>query len=193
MVGKLGTTLICLLLLQSDGCGPKKGGGGNSKPAEAQVASTAAPGRDACSLVEGSEVEAVQGARVQGVVPGRQPGGCFAISQCFYTVISADGSKNLSVHVEVTENGPESQNKNALGDLWRERFQEAKERKKADKPKPVSGVGDGAYWVGNNKMGALYVLQKDKLVRVSVGGPDEEAAKIEKSKALALKALSRLK
>ena len=192
MAGKLGTALICLLLLQSDGCG-SKGGGGNPKPAEAQVASTAAPGRGACSLIENSEVEAVQGARVQGVVPGSQPGGGFAISQCFYTVISADGSKNLSVHIEVTENAPESPNKNALGDLWRERFEGAKEKKKADKPKPVSGVGDGAYWVGNNKMGALYVLQKDKLVRVSVGGPDDEAAKIEKSKALALKALSRLK
>lgn len=198
MICKLGMALLGFLLFQSDGCNSKGGAGQNSKPAEAQVASAPSPapasesGSNACALIDNSEVEALQGAKVQGTVPGSQKDGDFAVSQCYYTVISADGSKNLSVHVEVRGNDPNSANKNALGDLWKEKFQGAKEKKKADKPRPVPGVGDGAYWVGNNKMGALYVLKKDRLVRISVGGPDDEDAKIEKSKTLAEKALKRL-
>ena len=59
-------------------------------------------------------------------------------------------------------------------------------------PKKVTGVGDEAYWLGNRVGGALYVLKKDGFIRVSVGGPDPEEGKIEKCKALAEKALSRL-
>ena len=39
---------------------------------------------------------------------------------------------------------------------------------------------------------ALYALKKRAIVRVSVGGPDTEDVKIEKSKKLAHKALKRL-
>ncbi|MBA3242476.1 MAG: hypothetical protein H0T60_14700, partial [Acidobacteria bacterium] len=64
--------------------------------------------------------------------------------------------------------------------------------KKFERPRPVDGLGEEAFWLGNNKMGALYVLNKNRMVRVSVGGPDEEGSKIEKSKKLAEKALKRL-
>src|SRR5437870_5657463 len=40
--------------------------------------------------------------------------------------------------------------------------------------------------------GALYVLKKDSLIRISVGGLENEETKINKSKALAQKALQRL-
>ena len=58
-------------------------------------------------------------------------------------------------------------------------------------PKKIDGVGDEAYWSGNRFGGALYVLTKDVIIRVSVGGPNNEQTKIDKSKALAQKAIDR--
>ena len=59
-------------------------------------------------------------------------------------------------------------------------------------PKKMQGIGDAAYWTANRMGGALYVSKKDVFIRVSVGGPESEKAKIERCKALAEKALSRL-
>jgi hypothetical protein len=49
-----------------------------------------------------------------------------------------------------------------------------------------------AYWVGTPITGALYVLQGDNFVRISVGGVGEESARIERSKVLARAAVKRL-
>lgn len=53
----------------------------------------------------------------------------------------------------------------------------------------VAGIGDEAYWSGGEQGGALYVLKKDSVISVSVGGPEDEAGKIRKAKALAEKVL----
>lgn len=69
-----------------------------------------------------------------------------------------------------------------------------KEEREEEESKPlrVSGVGDEAYWSGNQITAALSVLRKDTVVRVSIGGPDPQDEKIKKAKALALKLLDRL-
>jgi hypothetical protein len=96
-------------------------------------------------------------------------------------------------------------------DYWKETFGrfegEAKEEKgdeekkeslheqdegKGRPPKKIEGIGDGAFWTANRVGGALYVLKNDVFIRVSVGGPESEEAKINRCKALAEKALSRL-
>jgi hypothetical protein len=59
-------------------------------------------------------------------------------------------------------------------------------------PKKITGVGEEAYWTGSRVGGALYVLKKNAFIRISVGGPGNEEEKINKSKALAQKALKRL-
>ncbi len=216
MLFKLGATFVCCLFLLADSCESKSAGEQNSAPRTASTPATNAPGMngeaksesaagsatgngmapatglDVCALIEKAEIAEVQGQQVQSVTPSGQTDSGLAISRCYYTVISADGSKNLSVHLEVTESDPKGANRNAVLDLWHERFEGAKITKKKEKPEPVPGVGDGAYWVGNNSLGALYVLKKDKLFRISLGGPDEVDAKIEKSKTLAEKALKRL-
>ena len=48
------------------------------------------------------------------------------------------------------------------------------------------------FWSGNRVGGALYVLKNDVFIRISVGGPDNEAGKIDKSRALAQKVLEHL-
>jgi len=203
MLLKLGISLLCMWLLQSSGCESKPAGGQNSPPpagaaqnppaTNPSAAATGAEGaRDTCALIEASEIEAVQGVPVQQSTPSNRDFDGLNIAQCFYTVISADGSKNLSVHLEVTRDAPAASAGGALDKMWKEKFQQAKEKKKFEKPRPVAGFGEEAFWLGNNKMGALYVLNKNRMVRVSVGGPDEEGSKIEKSKKLAEKALKRL-
>jgi hypothetical protein len=57
--------------------------------------------------------------------------------------------------------------------------------KEGNKPRPIGGLGEEAYWIGNPVAGALYVLQGGVFLRISVGGVREESARIEKSKALA--------
>jgi hypothetical protein len=53
----------------------------------------------------------------------------------------------------------------------------------------VSGVGDEAYWAGGEQGGALFVLKKDTVISVSVGGTEDEAERIGKAKALVQKVL----
>lgn len=165
-------------------------------PPEASPDKNAAviPAKDACTLIEKSEIASVQGDQVQSIVPSKQVSGGLAISQCYYTVIS--GSKNLSVHLEVMERDASSSDKGAIREFWQERFHKDKEEREDDKesgpPLEVSGVGDEAFWMGNSKVGALYALRKDKIVRISVGGPGNSSEKIARSKTLAQKAFARI-
>ena len=63
----------------------------------------------------------------------------------------------------------------------------------ARKPQPISALGEEAYWVGGPISGALYVLQGDLFLRISVGGIPQESIRIAKSKSLAGAVLSRLR
>ena len=56
----------------------------------------------------------------------------------------------------------------------------------------VSGVGNDAYWVGNNISSSLYVLAGDRFLRISIGGNEDREIKLRKSKQLASRALKRL-
>ena len=61
-----------------------------------------------------------------------------------------------------------------------------------DKPQPVSGLGDEAFWVADRVTGALYVLHGDIFLRLSVGGVTDEEARLQRARALAESALRRL-
>ena len=161
---------------------------------------------DACALLTHREIEEVQGDRVaseKGSEPQREP---FAVSQCFYSL--ATFSKSISL--EVTRRGPgKTESPRAH---WKQMFFRAMEkgrekeeeresddrerrekaREAAARPRRVSGVGDEAYWDGSTLGGGLFVLKRDAYFRLSVGGPDTEAVKIEKLKKLARRILTRL-
>jgi len=132
------------------------------------------------------------------------------MSQCYYNA----REPNMSVSLAVIEHNPQDVSAPDAKSYWTESFRrlagdesdeekpgerkekrggvEREEKEKTLPPKRLDGVGEEAYWSGNRFGGALYVLAKDAIVRISVGGPDNEETKIEKSKALAQKALSRL-
>lgn len=151
---------------------------------------------DACALIKKSEIASVQGAEAQSAVPSTQMNGALAISQCYYTVTSADGSQNLSVHLEVIQADPKSPN--AVKEYWENAFEDKKDKgekgedEKERGPLAVRGVGEEAFWTGNAKTGALYALKRGKLVRLSIGGPADPKTRLEKSKKLVANVLKRL-
>lgn len=59
-------------------------------------------------------------------------------------------------------------------------------------PRRVEGVGEEAYWIGNQTAASLYVLTKGAVVRVSPAAGDAEDVKIQKAAELARRALKRL-
>jgi hypothetical protein len=173
---------------------------------------------DACTLLTGAEIEAIMGSPLKETKSSGASNEGIRVSQCFYT--AQEFSKSVSL--AVTQTDPGSSAKHSANGYWEQTFgqfekeekekagesesdkekkeslrdqrQKGEEEEKGAPPKKISGVGNEAFWIGNRVGGALYVLKKDKdtFVRISVGGPDNEATKIDKSKALVQKVIDRL-
>ncbi len=151
---------------------------------------------DACALLTAKDISMVQGEVVSSVKGSEPERRSFAVSQCFYTLPTF----SRSISLELTRKDPDRPGARSPRDDWMRLFhgsaageeREGTGGEKAGKPAPVPGVGDEAFWTSDGVGGALYVLKGDAYLRISIGGPDEPAAKIQKSKTLALKALARL-
>jgi hypothetical protein len=165
---------------------------------------------DACELIKKEEIQTVQGSLITDSKSSANTDGTFRVSQCFY----AAAEPNKSVSFVVTQRDPASASTRSPKDYWKETFgpyegeleKEGDRKKKeglkeqvggereeeAAPPKKIEGVGDDAFWIGSRVGGALYVIKKDVFLRISVGGRDNEAGRIDKSKALAQKAIERL-
>jgi hypothetical protein len=92
------------------------------------------------------------------------------------------------------ERGRMKERERASGQV-REGGHEEEEREgeeEESRPRRVKGLGDEAYWSGNQMTAALSVLSKNAVVRVSVGGPETPEEKIKRASALARKLLKRL-
>jgi hypothetical protein len=161
---------------------------------------------DACALLTSDDVKAVQGEPVRDSKASRRSDGALSVSQCFFSTATF----NKSVSLEVTRGGAGT----SARKFWDARFERAREeggkgererreREKKDErkggeeeeeslPTPVKGIGDEAYWASSHVNGILYVLKGDAFIRVSIGGADDNATRLKKSKALAQKAISRL-
>jgi hypothetical protein len=162
---------------------------------------------DVCALLTSAEIQVIQSEPVEEAKPSAQPSGGFVMLQCFYRTTTFAKSVSLALAA------PDPAKPSALTprEFWRKQFHppepEEEEKpiagkapKKAEiereeelrKPRPIDGLGEEAYWVGNTISGALYVLKGKSFLRISVGGVREESARMEKSKALARAALQRL-
>lgn len=177
----------------------------------AQAAETK-PALDACALLTSKEIEAVQGEATKETKLTGQATGGFSISQCFFTLPTFTNSVSLLVAQRGDGAGAHDPK-----EFWRDTFHEDKDKEKErekekdrdregdrDKkkgaeeeeegapPQRIAGIGDEAYWTGSRVSGALYVLKGNSYLRISIGGPADQATKIKKSKVLAQKALARL-
>jgi hypothetical protein len=162
---------------------------------------------DVCRLLTSAEIEAVQGEPVTATKPSVQPNGGMRISQCLFRTRTFA----KSVTVALVAPAPGKSSALAPRKFWRTQFHppEPKDEDErpvpekahdkvgpegeedAPKPRHLDGLGEEAYWVGNGITGALYVLQGDVFLRISVGGVHEESARIEKAKVLARDAMKR--
>jgi len=207
--------LLCFLLLAVTGCkrstttqltegSPAAASPANQQSSEAYF--------DVCGLITKEQIEAVMGSPIKETKSSGSSNGAFRVSQCFYT--ATEFSKSVSL--AVTQSDHSAKAKRTPKEFWEETFGryegEAKEHegdkekkesppeerrgegeeKEGIPPKKINGIGDDAFWTSNRFGGALYLLKKDTFIRISVGGPDKEETKIDKSKALAQKALERL-
>jgi hypothetical protein len=189
------------LLLANTGCGKSKT---KTESASSQSDQTKIV---ACSLITNDEVQKIQGSAVKDTKPSESADTSFRFSQCFYSTEIF----NKSVSLAVTQRNPDSASGRDPKTFWKETFgryegqlkeQEGDEEKKKSlteqdeekgtPPKKIEGIGDDAWWTANRMGGALYVLKNNVFIRVSIGGPETQESMIEKTKALAAKALSRL-
>jgi hypothetical protein len=136
----------------------------------------------ACSLLTGAEIARVQGETPSQAKPssGEQTG--LQVWQCFYALPTF----TRSISLELTRGS-------GVRELWRKRFHEREEKEEKEPPPDrVRGVGEEAFWAGDARMGGLYVLRKDAMIRLAAGGAESKAQKLKRLKRLARKALSRL-
>ena len=163
---------------------------------------------DPCSLLDAKSIAQVQGAVPTQTKASEHPDGPFTGRQCFFTL--PEFVKSISF--EVTQPNPgtrpaelrkrwaqlSGKDKERERELEREEKDKGKagargeEDEEGKPPKPVRGVGKGAVWIGDARVGALYVLAPTAIVRVSVGGAGDEPSKIKACSALARNALQNL-
>jgi hypothetical protein len=160
-----------------------------------------APPVDACTLLTSKEIESINGESVEDTKPSGNSGGEFVVSQCYFTLATPVNSVVLTVTQRAngaTGRDPKQFWKETFpregdSDKIREKAREKEgEEKESPTPEKIEGVGEEAFWVGNRFGGALYVLKGNRYIRISVGGGDDQATKIKKSKALAEMVLKRL-
>ena len=128
-------------------------------------------------------------------------------SQCFYTLATFTNSISLTVNLPLArqsvpkpvhaifgKNGstqtrqiPKNRTPNSI--LPNQKKKEPK--KESAPPVPVSGLGDEAFWV-RRFVGTLYVLKGDTILRISIGGKQDDATRQRKAQLLAKSALEKL-
>jgi hypothetical protein len=186
-------TAMCFLVAALGGCSrtesPQRGADPQSAqatPAE-KVVATSAP-IDACSLLTPDEIAAVQGESPQEMKPSEQPARGLMMYDCLFALPTFTNSISLSV----AQSGSGGQANPR--DVWQETFAtaNAKASEKSPPPRPIEGIGEAAFWTGDDRIGALYVLKGARYLRISVGGAGDREEKINKCRTLAEAALTRM-
>lgn len=202
-------SLLCLPLLSWIVVAPSRSAASpQAAPASGAAAKTAGS-VDACTLLTSAEIQAAVGESLAEARPSSQLAGKIQTAQCLFRTPTF--AKSISVTVATPGLGTTPA---ALREFWRNQFHptpgnekeedvaergetrsaaEAELERAARKARAISGLGDEAFWVGSPITGALYVLERDAFLRVSVGGIPEESSRLEKAKIVASAAAGRLR
>lgn len=183
------------------------------------AASAPVPKSATCALLSDPDLREVQGEWPTDAQGSEHFADGLVMSQCFYRLPTFSKSVSLEVvrapsdaqspglvrdywrqkfqrgagaggerERERREREEELRRANANGQT-REGGYHEREREEETHTRRVAGLGDAAYWSGGEQGGTLSVLKGDAVVGVSVGGPEDEAERIRKAKALAEKVL----
>lgn len=172
----------------------------------------AAAPSDACRLLRWADIASVQPGSLVETKPTSHAAAGYWVSDCFYRMEPFANSVSLELTRRAqgregrdpkerwnrmfrAERGerPGGKDEDEGGEEERGEIREVRgiEREKAP-PRPVEGVGEEAFWIGNRASGVLYARKGHAYVRVSVGGGGSDDEKRGKAAALARKALRRL-
>ena len=173
----------------------------------AGAALQAAPGQplvrrtDVCHLLSAEDISGVQGATVTERKPSGQDVKALHFAQCAF--VASDFPRSISLTLISGTAGSGSRSVRAF---WEETFgrPEAREQpaqvpaaagREREEPTPrrVAAAGEEAVYTGDARAGALYVLSDQVVLRISVGGVQDEQERIRRSAALAQQALRRLR
>lgn len=153
---------------------------------------------DACTLLTSDEIKAVQGEALKATKPSQQAGHEFVIDICYYELPTPSNSVSLSLAQ------PNSGKKDSVREFWENTFGDSEHRRREKEregegeieegapARKISGLGKEAFWFSSPIGGVLYVLKGEQYIRISVGGKGTSEEKLNKSKALAKKAIARL-
>jgi hypothetical protein len=148
--------------------------------------------RDPCRLLTDAEVQVVQGHAPAQKIPSEQPAGLFQFTQCLYRTQEFSSSVSVALGIPLATDNKRS----GPRQYWHTQFKREERAEsgegKEKPPKRLAGLGDEAFWVGDPMTGALYVLRGEVFLRLSVGGPPNQAGKIKRARTLAIYALKRL-
>jgi hypothetical protein len=210
MSSSLAAILISAALLLAGGCTSQPAGQNGARRANTPAAAGGTPraaaatpdaGRRtlACSLLKSEEIQAVQGEAVKETKGSDSASEGLAVSHCVYLLPTY--VKSLSL--DIVRRDPAGSRVDSVEQFWaarfhrgeegeRERDREREGEEEGAKPRPVAGLGEEAFWVGGRAKGVLYIRQRGAVITLSLGGADDEATKISKSKTLLLQALKRI-
>lgn len=204
MYNRIATFFLCYLLIGAVAC--------KSDSAKPQT-------HEACTLLSDSDILAVQGEAVADKNAGEHSNGGLLTSQCFYRLPTFSKSINLEVMRpdgsgeaaraaedfwerrfgrQDEEESRDAKEVTAEHDKEKDRGAETKggrderEEKEGARAGPIADLGDEAFWTGSQINGSLYIRNKDSIIRLSIGGPDDQTTKINKARTLAEQVLKRL-
>jgi hypothetical protein len=153
-----------------------------------------------CELITREEIAKIQGEAVTATSPSVRTEGSFVVSQCYVGLTTS--SNSVVINVTRAASGTDAHDprefwqrtfhKEKAGELEREKGKREKEENEKAPPKKVEGLGDEAFWTGDAKAGALYVLSGDVFLRISLGGASDQETKINRARQFAEIALKRL-
>ena len=148
---------------------------------------------DACALIPKSVIEKVQGEPVRQSKGTSSKSGTVFVAQCVYSLTTSSNS----ISVALTLPDPAG-SKTGAREFWERSFHKSDRDKDAGEegekeipPAPISGLGEEAYWV-RSFVGTLYVLKGDAFLRISIGGKQDDAARLKKAQTLAEAALANM-
>jgi hypothetical protein len=215
MYAKHSALFLCCLLLGALACKA------DSRNRETNPVVNPAGG-GACPLLSSSDIQAVQGETVSDTQGSERSNEALITSQCFYRLPTFSKSISLDVmrptSAEASSRaveefwerrfsqrregeGPDAEELAAERKREKERGGERKEAQRDERereeeegarPQPVPGLGDEAFWTGGQLNGSLYVRKKNVIVRLSIGGPEDQPTKIKKARTLAEQVLKRV-
>ena len=153
------------------------------------------PSRRACDLLTAAEIQSVQAATVKEVKPSNGQRKGLHYLQCVYA--TTDFAHSVSVTLITAPS------RGTVKTYWADTFEKSEKRgeKKASRAREaeeeeearrIPGLGNEAFWTGDARAGAIYVLSGDAILRISAGGVAEEHERIRRSRHLATIALRRL-